>query len=392
MEKKTKIAFFVNFLKIGGVERALVNLVKSLPKDRFDITIYTAIKEGELLSELERIVEIKEIPNFEDIVLYDFKNTVNKLWKEKKITKLLKTFLRKCIIKINKKETNFLTLELKNLEDEYDIAVSYQVIISPMTVYVSEKVKAKRKILWSHCDISAISQKEIDKYLKYMKNYQYIVSVSMENNEIVKKKVPTLKDKCIYLDNVIDEEDIISKSNEEINDFYSEENETTLLTVGRLAKGKGYDLAIKITSRLIEEGYKIKWFVVGDGEERENLQKLIKEYKVENKFILLGSKKNPYPYFRNANIYVQPSEYEGACTARIEASILNKPIITTNTGEVKDVFENLKSAIIVNYEIEEIYNGIKKLLDYTELQKKLEENLKQRNHNKTKEIYDIFKL
>ena len=355
---KTKIAFFINFLRIGGIEKALLNLVKKLPKDKFDITIYVGIKDGGYLEEMSKFANIKQIPNFEEKLAYDFRGTAKKYIKKFEFIKLAKFILQKIKIKSQKIKTNFLTLSLKNLDDEYDVAVAYQVPISAITLYVAEKVKANKKILWSHCDIASVGKQELYDYIKYMKKFDYIVSVSEDTNQHMKDIVPTIADKCIYLDNVIDEDAIKGLSNIDICDMNKKDEEVSILTVARLADGKGYDLAIDVTEKLISNGHKIKWFAIGEGEERKKLEQKIEEKKLKNYFILLGERKNPYPYFKKCDIYVQPSTYEGVCIARLEAKILNKPIITTNTGGTDKYFKNKVNAIITEYNVEEIYNAI----------------------------------
>ena len=374
---KTKIAFFINFLKIGGVEKALLNLVKILPKEKFDTTVYVGIKEGELLEEIEKYAKVEEIPGFEDKIVYDFKSTAKKYIKNNNYRKLIKIFLRKLKIKLQKKETNLLALDLEKLEEEFDIAVAYQVPISAITVYVAENVKAYKKILWAHCDMLSVDKKIIDRYEKYIDKFQKIISVSEEANKHFKELMPKQNGKCIYVDNVLDIEEIRKLSKVKIDDMNSEKEEIKLLTVARLAKGKGIDLAIDTTRKLIDNGYKIKWFIVGDGEERENLENKIKENKIEKNFILLGSRKNPYPYFKNCDIYIQTSEFEGACIARIEAKILEKPIITTNTSGVNKDFTNEKNSLIVNYDSSEIYNSIVKMLNPDLRQKFVDDIIKE---------------
>ncbi len=386
--QKIKIAFFINFLKIGGVEKALLNLIKTLPREKFETTVYVGIKEGELLEEVEKYAIVKEIPGFEEKVVYDFKNTVRKYIKNRNYIKLIKIFFRKFKIKIQKRETNLLVLDLKELKEEFDIAIAYQVPISAITVYVAEKVKSNKKILWSHCDMASVDKKVIDNYEKYINKFQKIISVSEETNQHFKELMPEQKSKCIYVDNVLDTEGIKKLSKVKISDMNSKKEEIKILTVARLAKGKGIDLAIDTTKKLVDNGYKVKWFVVGEGEERANLENRIKENELEDKFILLGSRKNPYPYFKNCDIYIQASEFEGACTATIEAKILEKPIITTNTSGVNKNFTNEKNSLIVNYNLNEIYDAIVKMTDSKLRQKFVDDIVK----NGFKQNNDFIKI
>ena len=90
------------------------------------------------------------------------------------------------------------------------------------------------------------------------------------------------------------------------------------------------------------------------------------------------------------DIYVQPSEYEGACTATIEAKILEKPIVTTNTSGISKNFKDKKTAIITNYNVNDIYNAVVLLMDTNE-REKLVENIKRDRYIQNNRIYDILK-
>lgn len=387
---KTKIAFFINFLKIGGIERALLNLVKILPKDEFDITVYVGIKEGSLLEETKKYAKVIEIPQFEEKIVYDFKETLKKYIKKLKIIKAVKLILQKIKIKLEHKETNFMALELPKLNEKFDVAVAYQVPISAITLYVSNNVVADKKILWSHCDMKSVKKETIKCYEKYFENFDYIISVSEDTNDHIKELVPRFEKKCIYIDNVIDVNGIKEWSKINQNEINKKDNTINILTVARLAKGKGYDLAIEVTKKLICNDYNVKWFAVGDGEERNKLEKMIKTYNLEKNFIMLGEKDNPYPYIKSCDIYVQPSEYEGACTATIEAKILERPIVTTKTSGISKNFKDKKTAIITNYNVNDIYNAIVLLMDTNE-REKLVENIKRDRYIQNNRIYDILK-
>ena len=387
---KTKIAFFINFLKIGGIERALLNLVKILPKDEFDITVYVGIKEGSLLEETKKYAKVIEIPQFEEKIVYDFKETLKKYIKKLKIIKAVKLILQKIKIKLEHKETNFMALELPKLNEKFDVAVAYQVPISAITLYVSNNVVADKKILWSHCDMKSVKKETIKCYEKYFENFDYIISVSEDTNDHIKELVPRFEKKCIYIDNVIDVNGIKEWSKINQNEINKKDNTINILTVARLAKGKGYDLAIEVTKKLICNDYNVKWFAVGDGEERNKLEKMIKTYNFEKNFIMLGEKDNPYPYIKSCDIYVQPSEYEGACTATIEAKILERPIVTTKTSGISKNFKDKKTAIITNYNVNDIYNAIVLLMDTSE-REKLVENIKKDRYIQNNRIYDILK-
>src|SRR5699024_6629098 len=103
-----------------------------------------------------------------------------------------------------------------------------------------------------------------------------------------------------------------------------------IVTVGRLSEEKGQDIAIQVLSKLRKSGYDIRWYCIGDGNKREEYERLIKDYGLENDFILIGPTSNPFPFILKADFYVQPSRHEGFCLTLAEAICLNKSIVTTD--------------------------------------------------------------
>ena len=170
-------------------------------------------------------------------------------------------------------------------------------------------------------------------------------------------------------------------------------NSIILISVGRLTNAKGYDMAIESCKKLVEKGYDIRWNIIGDGEERTNLEQRIKKNNLEDRFILLGIKENPYPYVRNADIYVQTSRFEGKSIAIDEAKILNKPILITNFSTAKDQISNGEDGLIVDMNVDSIVKGLEKLINDTDLRNKLTKNLSKEQlgtENEINKLYNLF--
>ena len=135
-----------------------------------------------------------------------------------------------------------------------------------------------------------------------------------------------------------------------------------ILTIGRLDRQKGYDLAIKVCESLVKKGYKFQWFVLGRGREENALRVMIEEKKLQETFILLGVRENPYPYIDQCDIYVQPSRHEGYGIAVAEARLLAKPIICTDFAGAKEQIINGKTGKIVEFNELELTQAISELL------------------------------
>jgi glycosyltransferase involved in cell wall biosynthesis len=167
-----------------------------------------------------------------------------------------------------------------------------------------------------------------------------------------------------------------------------------ILTVGRLVTAKGYEKAIEVANLLKNSGYKFRWFGIGEGPERKGLQKLIEEYELNDYFILLGKKINPYIYMKNCDIYVQTSIKEGFGLTVSEAKILKRPIVCTNFFTAKEIIEHEVDGLIVEHDIKSIYKGVKKYLDEKSfkerIMKKLDTTEPYSSVNQLKNFYNLI--
>ena len=171
--------------------------------------------------------------------------------------------------------------------------------------------------------------------------------------------------------NYIDKENVLKKANKnEDIEFEFNNNIVNFVTVARLVKQKAIDRLINIHSKLIKNNYNHNFYVIGEGPEKENLEKIIKDQKVEKTFKLLGKKENPYPYIKNATYFCLMSKFEGYGMVIEEAKILNKPIIITDTA-AREALRDYKNSKILNNNYEDIYLGLKNIIE---------------NYNKTKQI------
>ena len=164
--------------------------------------------------------------------------------------------------------------------------------------------------------------------------------------------------------------------------------------MGRICEQKGYDLAVPAVARLKNEDYHIKWYILGkgSGEEERALTDLIHLHHAEEVVSVLGVKKNPYPYIKAADIYMQPSRHEGKPISVEEAKILCKPILVTNYTSAHEQLENGKFGEIADISEEGIYRGLKKLLEDESLRlqysRSLSENKKEKNEVFLEKILD----
>lgn len=392
---KKKVLFMVSSMNIGGVEKSLLSLLSVIPKDKYDVTILTLEKKGGFLEYIPEHVKLEEAEWFKDIkpiIMESPQNTIKRYLRTGKIFKI-PSFIYSYY---KSKNTGDRYIYYKNVlksipnnDEYYDAAIAYAGPTEIIDAYITHKVNANKKIGWVHFDIS---QHNINKklYEKLYEKFDKVFAVSNEANKKLNEIIPSTRVKSEVLLNIISK-DLINEMAEEEVEFDNEFDGIKIVTVGRLSKEKGQYLAIKALSKLKEDNYKVRWYCVGDGNSRSEYEKLIQEYKLENDFILLGLKANPYPYIKNADIYVQTSRHEGYCLTLAEARCLCKPIISTNfIGAYEQINNNINGIIIEQNEIE-LCNSLKYIINNDEVKGSFTRVLINEEINTTKEVNKLYK-
>lgn len=363
-----KIVFGITSLGLGGAERVLVDLANRLVNE-YEVTIFMLYGKGEFLSQLKPEVKVETV--------YPFSYQELSKW-QKRIKPLQVLCGKKKIYR-------------KWVEGKYDVEIAF--LEGPITRIFSVKNTKVKKIAWIHNDISRVFgkgwkaklKKNLDK--KIYGKYDCLAFVSKDNLEQFDKVYGDIRNdllqpisrRVIY--NYIEPDTVLEKAEEKIEEIW-EEKLPSFATVARLVKQKGIDRLIKVHAKLIKKGYKHVIYVIGEGTEREKLEKLRKENGVESTFFLLGKKENPYPYIKKADYFCLLSQFEGYGMVLEEAKILQKPIVITDTAAREAVLGYENSRILENTEA-----GIEK-----GLQDILRENLKYFGVQEKAATYDNQKI
>ena len=165
-----------------------------------------------------------------------------------------------------------------------------------------------------------------------------------------------------------------------------------VVSVGRLHPLKGYDMAIEACRLLLDQGYKVRWQVIGEGEDRSRLERMIADRGLQESFQLLGAMDNPYPYMKHADLYVHPSRYEGKSIAIDEAKILGKPIVVTDFPTAKDHITDGCNGVIAEMNPDSLAACIGSLLTDDAQRAALAANLKQSEWGTETEIHKFYEL
>lgn len=383
-----RVLIVMSTLYNGGAERSLVNFLNELPDDKYEIDLLLFKREGMFLKQVPSYVNVLETPR-------EVKNLYSSVKKSGRhmLVKVLGTAISTLLTKNVQEKRGFrwkyfYSTCIPKLEKQYDLAIAY--ISGEILYFVDEKVKADKKMVWIHNDYK--SAKHPKKYdYKHLQNMDKIITISDSCVEIFKEVYPEFADKVYGLPNITSSVVLEKRADEFYPEEYDKEG-VNILSIGRLNAQKGFDMAINAAKILKESNVTFKWFVLGSGELKEELEKQIVAAQVQDVFKLIGTRDNPYAYIKNCTIFVQPSRYEGKSVVLDETKILARPILATAYPTVADQIEADVEGKIVEMSSEGIAEGIRELLSNREEQEKLISNLKAKDYGNQQEIENYIKL
>lgn len=335
---KKKIIFLIPNLKHGGAEKVLVNLVNNLDCDKYEITLQTLFDVGVHKKALSPHVKYRSFFSRE------FRGN---------------SYLFKCF------SPRFWWKKI--VKEHYDIVVSY--LEGPTTRILSGCPDADTKLIsWLHIELStpklaAQGFCSVSEAQAAYESFDRIIAVSESVKNCFADSLQVQHPiEVIY--NTNETEQIQSKALIPVqDDRFVIGDVPTVVSVAKLMKTKGYDRLIEAHKKLLDEKLNHRIYILGIGEEQKYLEEKIKEYGLENSFILLGFNENPYQYVANADLYVCSSRREGFSTAVTEALIVGTPVVSTDCSGAKELLgENNEYGIVVDNSMEGIYQGIKEML------------------------------
>ena len=351
--KKIKVLFRLRSLEMGGVPRVVLDLLRNLPKDKFDLTLMLNLYQGELVSEIPK-----------DIKLIVVEKGREQMSKNPFIQKLQLGFRRLRLEIYNKFPALLYALKVKG---NYDIEVSPG--YAEFEMVLNSPNKKSKKIGWFHTDVSYDKdQNRVLKRIELMKRFDWMIFGAIQTRQVIEDLYGVTYPKSSVIYNVIK----LSEAREKSEAFPVEYRVYPVFSsMGRLHSRKGYHTLAKVHKRLLDEGLKHSIAVIGGGNEMENLKKQSQELGIEKTFLLLDSQKNPWPYIKASDYFILPSQSESYPLTIGEVMGLNKPIISTNVGGIPEMIEDNVDGVLVNYDEEEIFQAMKRFLTDSDFVEKI---------------------
>lgn len=339
-----KILFLIHDLGQGGAEKVLINLVNNMDYSKFDVTVMTLFDCGENRQFLSSKVHYETWSHR----MVPGNSHLMKLLSPERLHKLI-------------------------IKKHYDIEVAY--LEGPCARVISGCSDSATKLVsWIHIEQhtgerAAASFRSITEAKQCYGKFHKIICVSQAVKDAFKKALQ-VESHYEVLYNTNESGKIIQSAQELVTDTQFLAEEIKLVGVGKLLGSKGFDRILRIAKRLLDERYPIHIYVLGEGPERDSLQRYIKDNQLENRVTLLGYQLNPYKYVAKCDLFVCASYAEGFSTAATEALILGLPVCTVDVSGMKEMLgTGNEYGVVVPNDDEALYKGIKLLLEDVELMK-----------------------
>lgn len=367
MSEKKSILFVMNTLGRAGAERALIELMRLLPPEKYDTYLWVLIPRGELFDQLPaHVTVLNRRTDSRSVLSLGGKLSVAGALARSALHggSLCKLLRRAAGEKAGAEKLlrRMLADGARAPQRPFDLAVAY--LEGPATWAVAEKITARRKAAFVHIDyVRAGYTRGLDG--DCYQAFDRVFAVSQDVQKQFLTVHPECAEKTSVFWNIINRP-LIREKAQLPGGFSDGYTGLRILTVGRLYRQKGYDIAIQAAALLAKGGYRFRWYALGEGEERKDLARRIRQAGLEQTFVLLGAADNPYPYFRQADLYVCASRYEGKSIVIEEAQALGKPVVATGcTGVVEQIRDGV-DGVITGMDPESLARAIADLLDHPE--------------------------
>ena len=370
MEAKAKrILFVLPTAEIGGTRTSLLNLLSHMDKERYQIDVMFVRRKGTMLEQFEDVCNV--LPA--DKILMAGRESGATLLKSANIGGLIRRVVMTVQSKSKKRTRYELAYEraAKNYDGKYDCVIAFQ---EKDATEFARYIKTERKLAWVHTDFSRAIRNSSEKWFSMVSNcFDSVVFVSDACMNEFKEKTHIEHQKMLRIYNTFDSDAIIKKSIE--YKVEKQENVPMFVSVGRFCEQKSFDRAVEAAYCLKSEGYKFKWYILGDGELFEEIEQLIKEKQIEDCLVLTGRKSNPYPYIALADAMILTSVFEAHPMVANESFILGTPVVSANFPSAAESVVNMQNGILCENSAEGIYQGVKQVLDDPSLLDTLNKNL-----------------
>lgn len=337
-QSKKRILFIDGPLGGGGAERVLIDILRNIDYDRYEVDLAVICRGGVLMDEVPEQVRVVELWNGYSLAY--------------KLAFRLSKWLR-CNWLFSRKMNG------KKLRKDYDIEISFLEGM-PLKLGALRKTEAK-KATWVHVDLFTHPYEQDQFYpgeeIKAYNSMDVVVNVSKDCEEAFNKRFPDCIAEKRVIYNPIDIQKI--KRMADGYDVSSDQKLLTVISVGRLTPQKNPERMLQVAKLAKEAGLPVRFKWVGDGELRAKMEALRNEMGLSEIVEFTGFVKNPYPHIQAADIMMVTSDYEGFCLVICEAMCLGVPVISTRTAGPSEIIDDNEYGVLTDPSPEALFEAVK---------------------------------
>lgn len=339
MMMKKRVLFCIRDFNHGGIPKSLESLLALIDKDKYEISVFCAFHQGPYKQIFEKYNLLPQ-----NRLFYWFCVNYRTLSGTAKIKAMVIKLVSKLFLKVN---IDVFGLYQKRVARKLAASASYDVAVAYAEGFVSRFVSymndVSHKIAWIHMDFKRIlSYEKGNDDAEIYSKFDYIVSPCKFSARSFVDVHPQLADKVRSIKNVLDVQMIKNGALEPIDDSNFSTGSFKILSVGRICYEKQFYTIPAIAKELKKHDVDFKWYVIGDGPAAEVavLKENIRNCEVEDCVVLLGVKKNCYPYVADSDLVALLSISETFSYVAYEAKVLGVPVITTDFGAAPEIIED----------------------------------------------------
>lgn len=371
---KKNIIFITKALWIGGIETALINLLNFIDYERFNVTLLVTEAILDLKDQVNPrcrllVVDREKCVSFDQRYQYD---NLYHLSEEPENPSTIHKLMMWTVPAIRWVENWCYIRYIRSLmkDEHFDTCVIYSDVVAETAI---RTIRADQFLMFYHHGAMRHVYHDRVAYNKCKK----VIAVSKNQAEKLKRFVPEVAEKVIVIHNLTDVEGIRTKALLPTAEEF-DPSKFNIVSVGRVSHEKGMDIAVRVCAKLVGDGFdNVRWWIVGEGPAMQEVRDVIEELNMDDYVITVGMQRNPYSYMRQADLYVQPSRFEGYPMAILEALVLGQPVISTDNNGAKEILKDEVNGLLRPADIGVIAEGIEMLLRNAEFAQGLKKNVRE---------------
>lgn len=335
------VLFHYSVFHRGGAEKSTLRMMKAFLKNGWRVKLVLNFKGGTMENELPPEIKVEYLANFP---IQWYRNIV----------------LRCLFRAIDRLTQPFRFRKYKT--QTYDLACIGLQGLDPR--FVCDVVNARKKLIFIRNDISLCANWEgvVSNIETYKEAIDQIICVSGTVKQSVDTLIPSCAHKAKVVYNIIDAADMRAKLDGAMNPYQDTEQLKVVSVCRMVDKAKGLFRMLRAYDRLYQRGIVFDWYFVGDGADLPKMKDMTKDKPYREHLHFEGEKKNPFPYYKYADLVAVLSYYEGLCGIVNEAKVSGAAVIATEFSGIHEQLTHGENGWIVENDEDAIVVGLERVL------------------------------